>query len=61
MYFSNTQENVRNNEKDLLNNNIILTKLIRSSVKGNPKTKTYFSFIFHLRNSKSGKKYFLQI
>ena len=45
--------------KDLLNNKIILNKLIKSSGKCNPKTKTYFSFVFHLSNSKSWKKYFL--
>ena len=32
-YFSNTRENARNNYKDLLNNNIILNKLIKSSSK----------------------------
>ena len=29
--------------------------------KCNPKTKTYFSFAFLLRNSKSGKNYLLEI
>ena len=32
-------ENVRNNEKDLLNNNIILNTLIKSRGKRDPKTK----------------------
>ena len=31
MYSSSTWENVENNEKDLLNDNIILNKLIKSS------------------------------
>ena len=31
MCFSSTRENVRNNEKDLLNNNITLNELIKSS------------------------------
>ena len=34
---------------------MILKKMIKSSGKCNPKCKTYFSFAFHLRNSKSGK------
>ena len=34
---------------------------MKSSGKCNTKTKTYFPFAFRLRNSKSGKKYFLQI
>ena len=46
---------IRSNLKDLLNNIMILKKLIKSSGKCNPKSKTYFSFAFHLRNSKSGK------
>ena len=29
--------------------------MIKLSGKCNPKSKTYFSFAFHLRNSKSGK------
>ena len=36
-------------------------KLTKSNGKCNPKTKTYSSFAFDLRNSKSGKKYLLQI
>ena len=36
-----------------------LNKLIKSRDKYNPKIKT--SFTFHLKNKKSGKKYFLQI
>ena len=35
-------------KKDLSNNNITLNKLIKSSGKCNPKTKTNFSFGFHL-------------
>ena len=60
MSFSNTRENVGNNKKDLLNNNI-LNKRIKSNDNYNPKTKTYFYFAFHPRNSKSAKEYFLQI
>ena len=57
MYFSNTPENVRNSYKGLLNNMLLLlNKLIKSSEKCNSKTKTYFSFAFHLRNSKDGKE-----
>ena len=40
---------------------MILNKLIKSSGKCNPKTKTDFPFAFDLSNSKSGKKYLLQI
>ena len=40
---------------------MILDKLIKCSGKCNPKTKTYFSYAFHLRNRKSGRNYFLQI
>ena len=40
---------------------MISNKLIRSRGKCNPKTKAYFPFAFHSRNSKSGKKYFLQM
>ena len=62
MYFSNTRENAKNNWKDLLNDdNIILNKLSNWSGKCNPKTKAYFSFLFHLGNSKREKKYSLQI
>ena len=61
MPFSNTRENVGNNLKDLLNNNIILNKLIKSKDKCSPKSKTYFHCAFHPRNSKSAKKCFLQI
>ena len=43
MYFSSTWENVRNNEKGLLNNNIILNKLMKSSAKCNPKRVNFLS------------------
>ena len=60
MYFSNTQENVWNNYKVLLNNNMILNKFIKSSDKCNPTTKTYFSFTFDLRNCKQVGKLLLE-
>ena len=34
---------------------LILNKLIKSRNKCNPKFKTYFSFVFLLRNTKNGK------
>ena len=50
------------------NNSAILNKLIKSRGKCKPKSKTFSkiktktkSFVFHLRNSKTGKKYVLQI
>ena len=42
---------------------MILNKLIKSNQaagKCNAKTKTYFSFAFYLKNSKSAKQYLLQ-
>ena len=39
----------------LNNNNATLKKLIKSSFKCNPKSKTNFSFAFHLRSGKSWK------
>ena len=54
--FWNIQEQVRNYEKYLLDNNIILNNLIKSTRKCYSKTNP-----FHLRNIKSGKKQFLEI
>ena len=56
MHFSNTRENKSNNWTDLLNNNMILNKLIKSRGTCNVKTKAYFHFGFDPRNSKGEKK-----
>ena len=45
----------------LFTGNKIVNGLMKSGGKCNLNTKTYFSFAFYLKNSKSGKKYFLQI
>ena len=48
MYFLNTRENVKDNLKNLLNNNnnIILNKLIKSRGKCNPKLILIFLLLF---------------